>query len=195
MVLAYQKLTRSVSRGSWEGETRHNEIQEHSAMAAVLIAVPRRSLCRGAPFLSKEIVMSSTMRRSRPVSTSTDPTNLGLAVNETERLIASDKVEGTAVYDQAGTKLGSVHTLMIDKYTGQVDYAVLSFGGFLGIGAQYHPLPWQKLTYDASLGGYVVDLTRAQLERAPHFALDEEPWTDPGYGQSVYDYYGLPYER
>ena len=116
-----------------------------------------------------------------------------LAVHETERLIASDKVEGTAVYDRTGTRLGSVHTVMIDKFGGQVAYAVLSFGGFLGIGAQYHPLPWRRLAYEPSLGGYIVDLTRAQLERAPHYAADAEPWTDPGYGRSVYDYYDVPW--
>jgi hypothetical protein len=116
-----------------------------------------------------------------------------LAVHETEQLIASDKVEGTAVYDPEGTRLGAVHTVMIDKFNGQVAYAVLSFGGFLGIGSQYHPLPWKRLTYERSLGGYIVDLTRAQLERAPHYAADAEPWTDPAYGRSVYDYYDVPW--
>ena len=117
----------------------------------------------------------------------------GLAVNETDRMIASDKVEGTSVYDRNANNLGSVYNVMIDKFTGQVAYAVISFGGFLGIGAQYHPLPWKKLTYDRGLGGYVVDVTREQLERAPHYAADRSPWGDPGYGRSVYDYYDVPY--
>ncbi|MCW3474885.1 PRC-barrel domain-containing protein [Limobrevibacterium gyesilva] len=117
----------------------------------------------------------------------------GLAVSETERLIASDKVESTAVYDHSGNHLGFVQNVMIDKYSGQVAYAVMSFGGFLGLGAQYHPLPWKKLTYDRSIGGYVVDLTREKLEGAPHYAADEQPWTDPRYGRSVHDYYDVPY--
>jgi hypothetical protein len=117
----------------------------------------------------------------------------GVAVNETERLISSDKVEGTSVYNRAGESLGSVYTVMIDKYSGQVAYAVMSFGGFLGIGERYHPLPWKALTYDTRLGGYVVDVSREQLERAPSYTRDESPWATPGYGRSVYDYYGYPY--
>ena len=111
----------------------------------------------------------------------------GVAVNETERLISSDKVEGTSVYNHAGESVGSVYTVMIDKISGQVEYAVMSFGGFLGIGERYHPLPWKALTYDTKLGGYMVDISREQLERAPSYARDERPWDQPGYGRSVYD--------
>jgi len=117
----------------------------------------------------------------------------GIAVNETERLIASDKVEGTAVYNRAGEALGSVYNVMIDKYSGQVAYAVMSFGGFLGIGERYHALPWKALDFDPRLGGYVADVTRDQLERAPSYASDEAPWDNPGYGRSIYDYYGMTY--
>jgi hypothetical protein len=116
-----------------------------------------------------------------------------IAVNETERLIASDKVEGTAVYNPQGERLGDVYNFMVDKFTGQVAYAVLSFGGFLGIGERYHPLPWRALTYDPALGGYVVHLTREQLERAPSYALEDSPWADPKYGRSIYDYYEIPW--
>ncbi|WP_241671487.1 PRC-barrel domain-containing protein [Dankookia rubra] len=77
--------------------------------------------------------------------------------------MASDKVEGTAVYDRNGSRLGSVYNVMIDKYSGQVAYAAMSFGGFLGIGERYHPLPWRMLTYDTGLGGYVVDVSREKL--------------------------------
>jgi hypothetical protein len=117
----------------------------------------------------------------------------GVAVNETERLIASDKVEGTPVYNRQGEHIGSVYTVMIDKYSGQVAYAVMSFGGFLGIGERYHPLPWKALDFDPRLGGYVADLSREQLERAPSYASDEAPWDNAGYGRSVYDYYGMTY--
>jgi sporulation protein YlmC with PRC-barrel domain len=117
----------------------------------------------------------------------------GLAVNETERLIASDKVEGTSVYDRDANHIGVIYNVMIDKYTGQVAYAVVSFGGFLGIGTQYHPIPWKKLNCDRTLGGYVADMTREKLERAPRYASDQSPWGDPAYGRSVYDYYDIPY--
>jgi hypothetical protein len=116
-----------------------------------------------------------------------------VAVSETDRLISSDKVEGTAVYNRQGESLGSIYTVMIDKYSGQVSYAVMSFGGFLGIGERYHPLPWKALTYDTGLGGYVTEVSRDQLERAPSYSRDETPWGMPGYGRSVSDYYGMPY--
>jgi PRC-barrel domain len=87
-----------------------------------------------------------------------------VATDETGDLISSDKVEGTAVYNRGGEKLGSIHSVMIDKRSGKVAYAVMSFGGFLGIGDRYHPLPWNVLTYDSRQGGYVVDLDRSMLE-------------------------------
>jgi hypothetical protein len=110
--------------------------------------------------------------------------------NETDRLIASDKVEGTAVYNRQGEKLGSVYNFMVDKYTGKVAYAVMSFGGFLGIGDSYHPLPWESLDYDTSMGGYVVDLDQSKLEGAPTYRAGDDPWSDPNYGRGVHDYYG-----
>jgi hypothetical protein len=116
-----------------------------------------------------------------------------VAVDETRRLIAADKVEGTSVYNPQGDSLGTIHTLMIDKVSGQVSYAVMSFGGFLGIGEQFHPLPWKTLTYDVSQGGYVVNLSREQLEGAPHYGRGDEWWSRPGYGRTINDYYGLPY--
>jgi PRC-barrel domain protein len=115
-----------------------------------------------------------------------------VAVDETNRLISSDKVEGTSVYNRQGETMGSIYTLMIDKYSGQVSYAVMSFGGFLGIGERYHPLPWKSLTYDTRLGGYVVDVTREKLSDAPSYTRDEAPWGDPAYGRRVGDYYGVP---
>ena len=80
----------------------------------------------------------------------------GVATEETERLIASDKVEGTAVFDPSGKHLGRVHHLMIDKYTGQVVYVVASFGGFFGIGENWVPLPWRALNYEPRVASYVL---------------------------------------
>lgn len=112
------------------------------------------------------------------------------ATDETAELIASDKVEGTAVYDRQGNKLGSVHNFMVNKRSGQVAYAVMSFGGFLGIGESHHPLPWSELTYDTSLGGYVVNLTRERLEGAPTYSATDAPtWDDPAYTRRIDDYY------
>ena len=115
---------------------------------------------------------------------------MNLETRETGRLIASDKVEGTSVYNRAGEKLGTVYNLMLDKRSGQVAYAVLSFGGFLGMGSSYHPLPWNQLTYEPAQGGYVVDLTKEQLEGAPTYSASEAPvWDDPAYGRGIDDYY------
>jgi hypothetical protein len=116
-----------------------------------------------------------------------------VATEETGRLIASDKVEGTAVYNRQDGRLGTVYNLMIDKYTGQVAYAVMSFGGFLGIGESYHPLPWKVLTYDTRQGGYVIDLNRSRLEAAPSYTSSSLPdWSDQAYRHRINDYYGIP---
>jgi hypothetical protein len=116
----------------------------------------------------------------------------GVATDETPGLIASDKVEGTRVYNRAGESLGSIYNLMIDKRSGQVQYAVMSFGGFLGMGSSYHPLPWRTLNYDTGLDGYVVDIDKERLRDAPSYAADETPsWTDPQYGRRIDDYYGI----
>lgn len=124
-----------------------------------------------------------------PGSMELDPSGEGVATDETRRLIASSKVEGTAVYDRAGEPLGTVYNFMVDKVTGQVAYVVMSFGGFLGIGERYHPLPWRALTYDPRLGGYVVDIDRTRLEAAPQHGRDEDPFADDEYGAKVDAYY------
>lgn len=125
------------------------------------------------------------------MQTAIDPEHETVARDETASLIASDKVEGTKVYDPAGEHLGSVHNLMIDKRSGQVRYAVMSFGGFLGIGASYHPLPWPTLRYDTRLDGYVVDVDRERLRDAPHYSDEAPAWSDPAYGRRIDDYYRL----
>ena len=115
--------------------------------------------------------------------------------NPSGSLIAGDQVSGTTVYNRGGEKLGTVDDVMIDKKTGRIAYAVMSFGGFLGIGDKYHPLPWSALQYDQQMGGYVVDLDRSTLEGAPSYAADEQvTWEDPAWGRRVHDYYGAePY--
>ena len=99
------------------------------------------------------------------------PTGTSSAVHQGShhRLIAADKVEGTAVYNTGGDRLGTIEDLMIDKISGRVAFAVMSFGGFLGIGENHHPLPWSILTYDTTKGGYVVDLTRERLQSTPSY--------------------------
>eukprot|EP01036_Dinobryon_divergens_P054422 gene54422-72726_t len=98
-------------------------------------------------------------------------------------LIAADRVNGTDVYNLQGDKLGTVADIMIDKVSGRAIYAVMSFGGFLGIGEKHHPLPWSTLKYDERQGGYVVALDKKVLEGAPTFDDSETfSWT-PDYGR------------
>ena len=113
---------------------------------------------------------------------------------ETAGLIGSDKVEGTAVFGADGNKIGSIERVMIEKVGGRVSYAVLSFGGFLGIGDDHYPLPWQSLTYNTELGGYQVAITNDQLNNAPRYgANDNWDWDDRARAQRINDYYGVPY--
>ena len=114
----------------------------------------------------------------------------GLPRDETSNLIASDKVEGTPVYGTDGKKIGRIENLMIDKITGQVAYAVLSFGGFLGLGTDHYPLPWSILKYEENMGGYVVNITKDQLKIAPKFHEDEDfDWSDREQGRQIETFY------
>jgi sporulation protein YlmC with PRC-barrel domain len=107
--------------------------------------------------------------------------------------IRATTVKGTDVYNGAGEHLGEIDDIVIGKRDGHAEYAIMSFGGFLGMGGKYHPLPWQSLNYDPGLGGYVVELTREQLEGAPAYELADEPdWNDPEYAQRIRGYYGYP---
>jgi sporulation protein YlmC with PRC-barrel domain len=108
-------------------------------------------------------------------------------------LIAADQVNGTDVYNMDGDKLGTVDDIMIDKISGKAIYAVMSFGGFLGIGEKQHPLPWSSLTYDQDKEGFVVNLDKRKLEQAPTLDPADEDfiWT-PDYGRSIDKYYGAP---
>ena len=107
---------------------------------------------------------------------------------ETHELIGSDKVEGTSVYRSNGDKVGSIARVMIGKKSGKVGYAVMSFGGFMGIGEDYYPLPWSLLTYNLRLGGYEVNITDAQLKAAPKFTTHEN-WDWANRSRAIDDYY------
>ena len=112
-------------------------------------------------------------------------------MDEAHELISSRRVEGTPVYNEAGDRLGSIHSVMIDKRSGKVADAVMSFGGFLGVREHVHPVPWEMLTYDVDRDGYRVDLTRDQLRNAPTLDLDDaDRPRDRAYDESVSRYYG-----
>lgn len=114
-----------------------------------------------------------------------------LAQDETFDLISSEKVEGTAVYNLADEKLGTIHHFMVGKRDGEVRYAVLSYGGLFSMGDDFYPLPWDALTYNAQKGGYVVDIDKDRLDRdtAPSYRRGEEPTWDEEYDSRVRGYY------
>jgi sporulation protein YlmC with PRC-barrel domain len=122
-----------------------------------------------------------------------DDHHKGLPINETEQLIASNKVEGTPVYGREGERLGTIYNFMVDKRSGQVEYAVMSYGGFLGMGQRYYPLPWRILTYDTNEGGYRVNMDYRDMERAPSFGRNDEPRFNREYSRRVHSWYGLDY--
>jgi len=116
-----------------------------------------------------------------------------IATDETQDLISSEKVDGTAVFSPDGEKLGSIHHFMVGKRDGKVRYAVLSFGGLFGMGERYHPLPWNVLTYNTDLGGYEIGIDKELLKNSPSFERDSEPTYDTDYDRKVQGYYGASY--
>ena len=124
------------------------------------------------------------------MATSTQGTTLDK--RETANLIGSDKVEGTPVYRSNGERVGKIERIMIDKLTGKVAYAVMSFGGFMGIGEDYYPLPWPLLTYNPRLDGYEVNIGEQQLKGAPKYSKHENwDWSDAARGRKLYAYYDI----
>ena len=113
-------------------------------------------------------------------------------IHPNHRLISSEDVEGTNVYDMSGKKIGEIDHLMIDKLSGRVTYAVMSFGGFIGLGHSHYPIPWGALKYDTRLSGYLTGITEKQLKDAPAFSDDS--WGDQNWEQQTYKHYNVtPY--
>lgn len=108
-------------------------------------------------------------------------------------LIASDRVEGTAVFRPEGEKIGHIDHLMVGKRSGLVEHAVMSFGGFLGMGKEMRPVPWEALDYDTDKGGYIVSAEEDKLRDSPSYERENEPPWDTEYATRVYGYWGVPY--
>jgi sporulation protein YlmC with PRC-barrel domain len=107
--------------------------------------------------------------------------------------IRASKVIGTTVKDSAGERLGEVKDVVLDKQSNSVLFGVMSFGGVLGIGEKYHPVPWAALDYDETEGAYVINLTKEQLKAAPADSLEELTRGDGrAYRDRVFDYYKVP---
>ena len=118
-----------------------------------------------------------------------DDFQLRLETDENVRLISSTKVEGTPVVGTNGETLGTIQSFMVDKYTGRVDYAVMGFGGTMGVGSSLFLLHWPILEYDVDKDGYALDITKEQLADAPRFEKNNEPEFNPEYRRSLIAFY------
>jgi len=108
-------------------------------------------------------------------------------------LVESDHIEGTVVYDANGKRVGTIKRLVIEKVSGQVAYAVTTFGGFLGLGSETHSIPWEQLNYDKVLGGYKTRITEEQLRAAPEFSRGDEALLSGHERKQLGDYYVAPF--
>ena len=118
-----------------------------------------------------------------------DDFQLRLETDENVRLISSKKVEGTAVVGKDGENLGKIDSFMVDKYTGRVAYAVMSFGGTAGFGTSLFPLPWPLLEYDVEKDGYALGIDKAQMAGAPRFEASDTPEFSPEYRRELLVFY------
>ncbi|HEY4078192.1 MAG TPA: PRC-barrel domain-containing protein [Rhizomicrobium sp.] len=108
--------------------------------------------------------------------------------------ILASKVTGTSVYSDSGDKLGTVEDIVLDKQSNQIMFAALGFGGVLGMGEKYYPIPWSLLDYDEDKGGYIVPLDKGRLENAPAYDLKDLTKHDGGLGgirEKTYSYYNV----
>lgn len=110
---------------------------------------------------------------------------------ERPRLLSSNNLSGISVFGRSGEKIGTIHSFMIDRLNGRVALAVMSLGGFLGMGGSYHPLPWPLLRHDDSRDGFVIDVDDAVLKGGPTFKGGAEPDFDDTYIDRVWNYYGV----
>ncbi len=112
-------------------------------------------------------------------------------------LMGASTLTGNDVYNQAGDDLGDIKEFMLDMHTGRVSYAVLSFGGFLGMGDRLFAVPWEALKLDTLNKRFTLDVNKERLEAAPGFDKDNWPnMSDQTWAENVHSYYGTtPYRR
>lgn len=142
-----------------------------------------------AAALGVAAVGAAAFGASKLIKGRSDNDSIPLDNDENMRLISSAKVEGTTVLDRDGTSVGTIQNVMIDKYTGRVAYAILSFGGTFGFGATLFPLPWAALRYDEEQDGYRLNVTKEQLTDAPKFEARDTPEFDAPYRRRIVLFY------
>ena len=114
-----------------------------------------------------------------------------MSTSNSSNLVSSSDVNGTEVFARDGAKIGAIDHLMIDKESGKVAYAVMGFGGFLGMGEDHRPVPWGKLTYNPDKDGFVTDITEQELQGAPTQA--DNQYEDRDWEQRTHEHYGVPF--
>ena len=184
-----EKYTRAklkrIPGGSWDW----NKIGI-GAGAALGLAAAGAAVAAGVKHQREKSGSGGSAGGFRSRSGDADDFELRLQTDENVRLIASDKVEGTKVVDLDGKTIGKVMNFMVDKYTGRVAYAVLQFGGVMGIGAHYFPLPWPVLDYDVNEDAYRLNIDKEVLKNAPKFEKDKSPEFDSAdYRRELLVYY------
>ena len=107
-------------------------------------------------------------------------------------LVESDQIHGTSVYDIAGKRIGTIRRLVIEKISGHVVYAVTAFGGFLGVGAEIHTIPWERLRYDTAVGGYRTNIIESELQNAPEFSREDRLLLSHQQRKELNEYYTIP---
>jgi len=106
-------------------------------------------------------------------------------------LITSDRVRGTRVLSADGQGVGEIDHLVIDKITGKVAYAVMKFGGFMGLDGDFFPIPWKKLTYDPSREAYVTDVSESKVKAAPTY--EKANLHDRAEAERIHNHYEVPF--
>lgn len=111
-------------------------------------------------------------------------------------LMGADTLIGNNVYNNKSESLGDIKEIMLDMRTGRVSYAVLEFGGFLGMGSKLFAVPWSVLKLDTVEKRFIFDVSKESLENAPGFEKDDWPnMADPAWEKGIHDYYGAPLYR
>jgi sporulation protein YlmC with PRC-barrel domain len=109
--------------------------------------------------------------------------------DESVTLISAGKVQGTPVYSERAERLGEIYDVMLEKRTGRIAYAILTFGGILGMGKKYVPLPWNLLSYDVAECGYIISVPKEALENGP--TLNEQAEWHADVGRMIETYYEI----
>lgn len=115
--------------------------------------------------------------------------DVGSEYRSSLRLITATINGALVAFSRDGSKLGTVERLVIDMFSGKTEYAVLSFGGFLGLGQKYHPIPFSYLRVSTDGAGYIVDVDKTLIDGSPSYRVDDAPAFDEGYGQRITSYY------